>query len=392
MKKRKIAVVTGTRAEYGLLYCLMREILNDPALQLQLVVTGMHLSPEFGLTYRLIEEDGFKIDGKVEMLMSSDTAIGTAKSIGLGVIGFTDMLTKLDPDLVVLLGDRFESLAVAQAALVHKIPLAHIHGGELSEGAIDDAIRHSITKMSHLHFVAAETYRKRVIQLGENPKSVFNVGAPGLERITKINLLNRKALEDKMGFKLGELNFLVTYHPATLEIKENEKTLNALLSALDHFPSAKIIFTKANADEAGRFINSRIDKYVAQHPKRTISFVSLGNVNYLSLLQFVDVVIGNSSSGLIEVPYFRKPTINIGNRQNNRLIGSTVISCPGKLHAIINAIKKSLTKEFKESLKHSTSPYTQDNTAKKITSIIKEIDLKKLIMKRFYDLDTISHD
>lgn len=389
MKKRKIAVVTGTRAEYGLLYCLMREIMKDPSLQLQLIVTGMHLSPEFGLTYRLIEEDGFTIDGKVEMLMSSDTAIGTAKSIGLGVIGFTDMLSKLNPDLVVLLGDRFESLAVAQAALVHKIPLAHIHGGELSEGAIDDAIRHSITKMAHLHFVAADSYRKRVIQLGENPKFVFNVGAPGLERISKIKLLSRKALEHKMGFKLGKLNFVVTYHPATLEIHENEKTLKALFSALDHFPNAKIIFTKANADEAGRFINSQIDKYVAKHPTRTSSFISLGNVNYLSLLQFVDAVIGNSSSGLIEVPYFLKPTINIGNRQNNRLIGPTIISCPGKQQAILNAIKKSLSKEFKASIKHSTSPYCQDNTAKKITTIIKKVDLKNLIMKRFYDLDKV---
>jgi len=262
LQKRKIAIVTGTRAEYGLLYWLMREIKADPDLELQVIATCMHLSPEFGFTYRFIEEDGFSIDAKVEMLLSSDTAIGTAKSIGLCIISFADTLHRLAPDVVVLLGDRFESLAVAQAALVQKIPLAHIHGGELSEGAIDDAIRHSITKMAHLHFVAADPYQKRIIQMGENPENVFNFGAPGLERIARMKLLDRHTLEKNIQFQFGEANFLVTYLPATITIEENATALSALFKALDAFPQAKIIFTKANADEAGRFVNAKIDEYV----------------------------------------------------------------------------------------------------------------------------------
>lgn len=387
-KKRKIAVVTGTRAEYGLLYWLMREIEEDPELELQIVVTGMHLSPEFGLTYKFIEQDGFKIDAKVEMLLSSDSAIGTAKSIGLAIIGFTDAFVRLSPEMIVILGDRFEVLAAAQAALVQKIPLAHIHGGELSEGAIDDAIRHSITKMSHLHFVAAEPYRKRVIQLGENPEKVFNVGTPGLERITKATLLNRDQLEKRIDFSFGKLNFLVTYLPATLEIQENAAVLQALFDALNHFPDTKIIFTKANADEAGRFINSQIDEYVSRNKNRAISFTTLGDLNYLSLLQFVDVVMGNSSSGLIEVPFFKKPTINIGNRQANRLRASSVIDCQGNLASITAAIKQVLSQNFKQSLRNIISPYTQDKTANKIKTIIKNADLKKIVIKRFHDLDT----
>ncbi|EKD71482.1 MAG: UDP-N-acetyl-D-glucosamine 2-epimerase, UDP-hydrolysing [uncultured bacterium] len=386
IKKRKIAVVTGARAEYGLLHWLMREIQEDPELELQVIATGMHLSPEFGLTYQFIEADGFTIDAKVEMLLSSDTAIGTAKSIGLGIIGFTDALAKLIPDMIVLLGDRFEALAVAQAALVQKIPLAHIHGGELSEGAIDDAIRHSITKMSHLHFVAAEPYRKRVIQLGENPERVFNVGAPGLERIERTKLLKRKEWEKKVGFSLGKINFLVTYLPSTLDTKDDIITLEALFNALDKFPEAKIIFTKANSDELGRLINAKIDEYVSHNAKRAASYVTLGDLNYLSLLQFVDVVIGNSSSGLIEVPYFKKPTINIGNRQSNRLRASSVIDCSGNKNEIVDAIKKALSNEFKKTLENTISSYDQDKTANKIKTIIKNIDLEKILIKRFNDL------
>lgn len=386
IKRRKIAVVTGTRAEYGLLYWLMREIKEDPDLELQVIVTGMHLSPEFGLTYKFIESDGFDIDAKVEMLLSSDTVSGIAKSIGLGIIGLTDAFSKLSPDLIILLGDRFEALAVAEVALVHKIPLAHIHGGELSEGAIDDAIRHSITKMSHLHFVTAEPYRKRVIQLGENPDNVFNVGSPGLERITRMRLLDRDELEQKTGISLGKINFLVTYHPATLNIDENTLALEQLFKALDHFPDAKIIFTKANADEAGRFINSKIDEYVLLNQHRAVSFVTLGDLNYLSLLQFIDAVIGNSSSGLIEVPYFKKPTINIGNRQQNRLRAPSVIDCQYDSDEIMNAIKKALSDDFEQVLDKTRSSYTQDSTVKKIKSIIKNSDLKNIMIKKFNDL------
>lgn len=365
----------------------MREIQKDPALELQVVVTGMHLSPEFGLTYKLIEKDGFKIDAKVEMLLSSDTAVGVAKSVGLGVIGFTDIFAKLAPDIIVLLGDRYECLAAVQVALILKIPVAHIHGGELSLGAMDDSIRHSITKMSCLHFVAAEAYRQRVIQLGELPENVFNAGTPGLERIARFKLLSRSALEKEKNFKLGKLNFLVTYHSATLDIKRNVKILNVLFKALDTFPEAMIIFTKANSDEAGRLINSKIDEYVRHHPKRAVSFITMGDLNYLSLLQFIDVVIGNSSSGIIEVPYFRKPTVNIGSRQENRLRASSIIDCKGDdAEEVINAIKRALSKRFKQGLKKMTLAYRQDRTASKIRNILKNVDLKKIILKRFHDL------
>ena len=384
MVKRKIAVITGSRAEYGLLSNLMREIRNDSDLELQVIATGMHLSPEFGSTYRLIEQDGFTIRAKVEMLMSSDSAVGTAKSIGLGVISFADTFSQLSPDLIVLLGDRFESLAAAQAALVQKIPLAHIHGGELSEGAIDDAIRHSITKMAHLHFVAAETYRKRVVQLGENPDRVFNYGAPGLERIGKMSLLDKESLEKEKNFQFGKLNFLVTYHPETLE--ENQHIICDILEAIDSFKKAKIIFTKSNADEAGRLINTKIDEYVSKNPHRAVSYVTLGDLNYLSLLQHIDVVIGNSSSGLIEVPYFRKPTVNIGNRQRGRLRALSVIDCDGNVTDMIAAINKALSSEFQAQLKKTSCPYYQDATAKKIKNHLKEVNIKKILIKKFHDI------
>lgn len=384
--KRKIAVVTGTRAEYGLLYWLMRDIQYDTELELQVIVTGMHLSPEFGLTYLHIEEDGFRIDAKVEILLSSDTGIGVAKSVGLGIIGFTDTFYKLAPDLIIILGDRFEALAAAQAAMIQRIPLAHIHGGELSEGAIDDSIRHAITKMAHLHFVAAKPYRDRVIQLGEHPERVFNVGAPGLERISRSKLLTRRAWQKKTGFILGDLNFLITYHPSTLEISKDVSTLSALFRALDQFTHAKIIFTKANADETGRIINIRIDEYVDRHVHRATSFVTLGDLNYLSLLQFVDVVIGNSSSGLIEVPYFKKPTINIGHRQAKRLRASSVIDCVGNEKSIIDAINTALSKPFKKVLENNILAYEHNDTVKKIKTIIKKVDLQKILKKKFNDL------
>lgn len=386
MSKRKIVVVTGTRAEYGLLYWLMREIKEDPALDLKIIATGMHLSPEFGLTYRLIEKDGFNIDAKVEMLLSSDTAVGIGKSIGLGIMGFTEVFAQLAPDLIIVLGDRFESLAAASAALVQRIPLAHIHGGELSEGAIDDAIRHAITKMSHLHFVAAEAYRKRVIQLGESPDHVFNVGAAGLERIKRTTLLSREAWEKQTNFKLGKINFLVTYHPETLNVDETTKTLKALFSALDQFEDANIIFTKANADEAGRLINAQIDDYVARHPKRCAAFITLGDVAYLSALQFVDVAIGNSSSGLIEVPSFGIPTINIGKRQAKRLRAASVIDVGCEAEMIEAAITQALSPAFKQIAAKGCSAYTEDHTSKRITEIIKKADLKQLIIKQFYDV------
>jgi UDP-hydrolysing UDP-N-acetyl-D-glucosamine 2-epimerase len=389
MKKRKIAVITGSRAEYGLLYWTMREIQDDPELELQVIVTGMHLSPEFGHTYRFIEADGFKIAAKVEMLVSSDTASGTVKSMGLCLISMTDTLHQLMPDMIVVLGDRFETLAIAQAALVQKIPIAHIHGGELSEGAIDDAIRHAITKMSHLHFVAADTYRNRVIQMGENPRTVFNFGSPGLEQIRKLTLNDRQAMEKVIGRELKAQNFLVTYHSATLDLEETTQVLENLFKSLEQYPDALIIFTKANADEAGRFINRKLEEYVNQYPERACVFASLGHLNYLSLLQFVDAVIGNSSSGIIEVPLFKTPTINIGTRQNKRLRASTIIDCDGYGDSIIQAIQKALSKEFQTQLQQPTLCYTQDTTAAKIKAAIKSADLPKLIQKQFYDMEPV---
>lgn len=384
--KKKVAVVTSTRAEYGLLANVMRAIRADDDLELQVIVTGMHLSPEFGLTYRFIEEDGFTITAKVEMLMSSDTAVGITKSMGLCLISVSEVLYECAPDLLLLLGDRFETLAVAQAALMQKIPVAHLHGGELSEGAIDDAIRHAITKLSHLHFVAAEAYRKRVIQLGENPDTVFTVGAPGLERIRKMSLLNLKALQQSIDFELGELNFLVTYHPATLTNTHDSEILDNLFASLNQFPQAKIIITLANADEAGRAINQKMTEYVASQSERAKAYITLGDLNYISLLQFVDVVIGNSSSGIVEAPYFRKPTINIGNRQAKRLRASTIIDCSGLSDSIVSGIKKALSKDFKVKLSNPTLQYLPDETTAKITKIIKQTDLKKLIFKQFHDV------
>jgi len=299
MRKRKICVVTGTRAEYGLLYWLMKEIQNDSKLVLQVVVTGMHLSPEFGLTYKTIEADGFHINSKVEMLLPSDTPKGITKSIGVGIIGFADVLDELRPEIMVLLGDRYEILSAAQAALIAKIPIAHIHGGETTEGQFDEAIRHSITKMSHYHFVAAEPYRKRVMQLGEDPKRVFNFGAIGLDNIKNLTLMDKDGLEKAIKFRFGRKNFLVTYHPVTLSKAGPKKAVHALLNALDQFPEAKIIFTGSNADTSGRMVNKILETYVRQNPARTAFFTSLGQLLYLRVMKNIDVVIVNGLSGII---------------------------------------------------------------------------------------------
>lgn len=381
---RKICVVTGTRAEYGLLYWLMKEIQSDTDLQLQLIVTGMHLSPEFGLTYRTIEEDGFIIDAKVEMLLSSDTPVGIAKSIGLGVIGFADALDRLKPDVMVVLGDRYEILATTQAALVGRIPVAHIHGGETTEGAIDESIRHAITKMSHLHFVAAEPYRTRVIQLGEHPDTVFNVGALGIENIKRLQLLDRSQLEQSIDFELGTSCFLVTYHPATLGAVEPAAAMQALLDALDLFPDAKIIFTKPNSDTDGRFLIQMIDEYALLNKDRVAVFTSMGQVRYLSALQLVDAVIGNSSSGIIEAPACNIPTVNIGDRQSGRLKAASIIDCQETTESIVKAISKALSSPFSEVVKQGVSLYGYGESASHIKDRLKHANLSST--KRFYDL------
>lgn len=388
MLKRKICVVTGTRAEYGLLYWLMREIKSDPDLDLQIVVTGAHLSPEFGLTYQEIIKDGFIITAKVEMLLSSDTQVGITKSLGLGIIGFADVLDKIKPDILVLLGDRYEILAAAEAALIAKIPIAHIAGGEATEGLIDEAIRHAVTKMSHLHFVGAEPYRQRVVQLGEHPNRVFNFGTPGLDNVYKCRLLSLEELERSLGFCFGETSFLVTYHPVTLSFTNPEAAVTELLNALDYFKKAKIIFTINNADTHGRIIYQMIDNYVVRNQNRAIAVRSLGQIKYLSTIKYVNVVIGNSSSGLIEVPALKKPTVNLGIRQKGRLQAASVINCNEKAEDIIVAINKALTKEFLQSYIGQPHPYGGEDgaVAVRIKKCLKDVDLRGILYKEFFTI------
>ncbi|MGG4043122.1 UDP-N-acetylglucosamine 2-epimerase [Bacillus smithii] len=385
MNKRKICVVTGTRAEYGLLYWLMKEIQADPDLELQIIATGMHLSPEFGLTYKQIEEDGFVINEKVEMLLSSDTPVGIAKSLGLGTIGFADSLNRLKPDILVLLGDRFEILAAAQAAMIARILIAHIHGGEVTYGAYDDAIRHAVTKMSYVHFVTTEEHRKRVIRLGEHPNRVYNVGAPGIENIVRMSLLTKKQLEELLGVALEEPVFLITHHPTTLSPNPIEG-IEELLKALDNFKNATMIFTKANADNNGRKINSLISAYVSQNPHKRKLFDSLGQLKYLSLLKYANVIIGNSSSGLFEAPYLETPTINIGNRQSGRIRPSSVFDCDPNVKEITEAITKALNYKFENDDQYKI--FGDGKTSKRILSILKKIEIKP-IMKKFYDGEII---
>lgn len=383
MKPRKIAVVTGTRAEYGLLYWLMKEIEADPELELQIIATGAHLSPEFGSTWKQIEADGFVIDGKVEMLLSSDTPVGVAKSTGLGTLGFADALDRLKPDIMVVLGDRFEILSAVTAATMLRIPVAHLHGGESTEGAIDEAIRHAVTKMSHLHFTAAEAYRKRVVQMGESPERVFFVGAPGLENLKRLPLLSKSELEKELDFPLDSPLLLVTYHPVTLE-GSPEKPFNELLQALDAIPNARLVFTMPNADTEGRRIIEMIHDFIATRWKRAKAFVSLGQKRYLSLMKMCDVVVGNSSSGLTEAPACGKPTVNLGNRQKGRLKADSVIDCAEERENIVDAISLALTPAFAENARHTVSLYGSGDVAKKIVNVLKTYDLDRILEKRFH--------
>ncbi len=385
-QRRKICVVTGGRAEYGLLYWLMREIADDPALELQVAVTGMHLSPEFGLTVREIEKDGLPIAARVEMLLSSDSAVGITKSMGLGLIGFADAFERLAPDLIVVLGDRFEILAAAQAALFARIPLAHIHGGELTEGAADESIRHALTKLAHLHFVAAEPYRRRVIQLGEAPERVFLTGAPGLDTIGRIELLSREALETDLGMSFSRPNFLVTYHPATLSGSAPEEAFEELLAALDAFPQSSVIFTRPNADTHGRGLNDCIDRYVAARPERAKAFMSLGQRRYLSALKWADAVIGNSSSGLTEAPLMKCPTVNIGNRQGGRLRAPSVLDCGEGRSQIESAIRQALSPAHRAVADQGVSVYGHGDASSCIVAVLRSVPLTGLITKPFYDL------
>jgi GDP/UDP-N,N'-diacetylbacillosamine 2-epimerase (hydrolysing) len=384
---KRIGIMTGTRAEYGLLKSLMQEINKDNDLELYLIVSGMHLSPEFGMTYQEIEEDGFEINAKVEMLLSSDSPAGISKSIGLGVIGFADEFQRADLDMLILLGDRYEALSAAICALVMRIPIAHLHG-ELTEGAIDEGIRHSITKMSYLHFTSTEQYRDRVIQLGENPERVFYVGALGVENIKKINLMTKEELEKSIHFEIDENTVVVTYHPVTLENNTVEEQFLNLLKVLDRNPKIRMIFTKANADTNGRIVNELIDKYTAQNSERACAFMSLGQKRYLSALKYCRIVIGNSSSGIIEAPSFGKPIINIGDRQKGRICADSVINCGYTQQEIQQAMETALTKEFENKASNCRNPYEKENTAANIISVIKDYLLndKIKLKKGFYDI------
>ncbi len=382
---KKICVVTGTRAEYGLLYWLMKEIEADKDLELQLIVTGMHLSSEFGLTYKEIEKE-FKINKKIEMLLSSDTSIGISKSMGLAQISFAEAYDELKPDIVVVLGDRYEIFSATSAAMIAKIPVAHLHGGETTEGAFDESIRHSITKMSHLHFTATQEYKNRVIQLGEYPSRVFNVGGMGIENIKRLKLLSKEEFEKSIDFKLNKKNILVTFHPVTLEKSTAKEQFQELLDAIDELEDTNIIFTKANSDTDGRVINQMIDEYVTNHSDKAVGFTSLGQLRYLSALQFVDAMVGNSSSGIAEAPSFKIGTINIGDRQKGRIKAQSIIDCEPKKEVILKAFNKLYSNKFKDLLQTIKNPYGDGCASMNIIEEIKKIDLKNILKKSFYDL------
>ena len=388
MIKRKVCIVTGSRADYGLLFWLIKQVDIDQDLELQIIATGMHLSSEFGLTYKEIEKD-FNIDKKIDMNLSSDTSIGISRSMGVAQKSIAEAYSELKPDIVVVLGDRYEIFSAASAAMIARIPIAHIHGGEITEGSWDDNIRHSISKMSHLHFTAMEEYKNRVIQLGEHPERVFNVGGMGIENIKKLKLLSKNELENLIKFKFNKKNLLVTFHPATLENNTPKDQFQELLNAIDELDDTNIIFTKTNSDLNGKVINKMIDKYTSKNPKKSIGFISLGQLKYLSALQYVDAVVGNSSSGLLEAPSFKIGTINIGDRQKGRIKSSSIIDCEPKKNSISRALRELYSIKFLKTLKTSINPYGDGHACKKIIDKIKKANLKTILKKSFYDLKII---
>lgn len=381
---RKIAVFTGSRAEYGLLYWLLKDLQASERCQLQIIVSGMHLSPEFGNTWQQIVEDGFAIDARVEMLVSSDTPVGVVKSMGLGVIGFADALERLQPDILVVLGDRYEALSVVQAALIMRLPVAHLHGGEITEGAYDDSIRHAITKMAYFHFVATDQSRRRVIQMGESPERVYNVGALGLDHIKRSPKMDFEQLRDSLGFDLKKPFLLVTYHPVTLMEEAPQDSFQEILAALDAFPKYQVILTYPNADNGGKSIIPLIESYAMRNRNRVIAVQSLGFRRYLSAVSMAAAVLGNSSSGIIEVPAFGVPTVNVGVRQQGRLAASSILHCEPTRDAIAEALKVALSEEFASFCKGVVNPYGQGDAAKAITDVLEKYD--GTFSKSFHDL------
>ena len=386
--KRKICVVTGSRADYGLLRWLMQEIKEDPDLELQILATGMHLSETFGLTYKEIESDGFKINEKITVLNGDDSGLSLAKSISLGVSGCAEAFERLKPDLIIVLGDRFEIFAATTAALVSTLPVAHLHGGEVTVGAFDESFRHSITKMSHIHFVAAEEYKNRVIQLGENPELVFNVGGLGVDAMSKIKLLTKQEFEKKRGVSFSKRNLLITFHPVTLEDGSAEKQMKELLSALSELNETTLIFTLPNADTGGLVIISEIEKFVEDHSNAYL-FKSLGQVDYFSCINLVDGVVGNSSSGLTEVPSFRKGTVNIGDRQEGRLFATSVINVEPTKEEIKRGLSKLYSDSFRANLSSTENPYGSAGSASKIHKIVRDLELEGLLKKSFFQVNRI---
>ncbi|SDC58399.1 UDP-N-acetylglucosamine 2-epimerase [Halanaerobium congolense] len=389
MIKKKVCVVTGTRAEYGLLRPLIKKIDENPKFELQLIATGMHLSPEFGLTYRNIESDGFKIDEKVEILLSSDTSIGISKSMGLGLISFSESYNKLNPDLIIILGDRYETFSATAAASVANIPVAHLHGGELTEGAFDDSFRHSMTKMSYLHFTSTEEYRKRVIQLGENPERVFNVGALGVENILNLDLLSKRELERELDISLREKYLLIVFHPVTLENKTAENNFKELLKAIEKYDEdISKVFIKGNSDTEGRIINQMIDNYINEK-NNSYAFTSLSIENYLSLLKNCFAMVGNSSSGVLEAPSLNIPSINIGDRQKGRIKAESVFDCKNNENDILSTLKEINHLFLNDKFKNINNPYEKENTSDEIIKVIERflIDNKIGLKKKFYDIE-----
>ena len=382
---RKICVVTGSRADYGLLRSVIQAIKDDPNLDIQVVATGMHLSPTFGLTYKEIEADGFFIDEKVEVLNEFDTPYEISQSIAKGITGCAKVFSKLEPDLVLLLGDRFEIFSAAIAAYVALIPIAHIHGGELTGGALDEAFRHSISKMSSLHFVAAEEYKKRLIQLGENPKNIYLAGGLGVDSIKRHKLLNKQELENELNIKFLDKSLLITFHPVTLDIESSELQFKELLEALSNFKDTTLIFTMPNADNGGRKLIKMVEEFVIEN-KNARAFISLGQLLYFSCISNMDGVVGNSSSGIIEVPSFKKATINIGDRQLGRLQAESIISCKPLKTDILNAIEKLYSPSFQILLDRVTNPYSGTGVNEKIIEVLGTISLDGIIKKAFHDL------
>ncbi|MCM3124161.1 MULTISPECIES: UDP-N-acetylglucosamine 2-epimerase [unclassified Mesobacillus] len=384
---KKISVLTATRAEYGLLKPIIKKLNNVSEFDVRVVVTGAHLSPEFGLTYKEIEKDGISIDQKLEMLLSADTPAAISKSMGIAMISFADYFEQLKPDLLIVLGDRYETLAVSTVAMNQRIPIAHLYGGETTEGAVDESVRHAISKLSYLHYTSTEEYRNRVIQLGEHPDRVLCVGAIGIENILNERLMSKSELASSINFNLDRPYAIVTFHPVTLEDNNTEKQMQTLLEVCKTYPNMNFIFTKANADRNGRIINQMIDSYIEEN-QNAKAFTSLGMTRYLSALKFASMVIGNSSSGLVEAPSFGIPTINIGDRQKGRIQAESIISCEPKFLSVKNAIDLALTDEFKNRAKRVVNPYGDGRTSEKVVSSLKEVLLENRIelKKKFHDL------